>query len=251
MQDRVAEVLLERQALDSSATPGIVLSLALHAFLAGLFLFPFRMNDAPTKRTVISMRLAPSGSQRSFAERKTTTRGASKTVRSATPAPSMKPVTTKAPDKTLGKVDPARSNEKTLFGMSKVPAAASPGPVGSQNEVTPSNSGPSAGFAVPGIGSAGVTGLEGGDFPYDAYIDRMISLVGRNWFRPQTSGEPLATVYFIVERNGTVRDVKIEKASGNAAYDRAAFRAIREASPLPPLPFAYSGTHLGVHLTFH
>ena len=98
------------QALDSSATPGIVLSLALHAFLVGLFLFPFRMNDAPTKRTVITMRLAPSGSLRSSSAKKTTTRGASKTVRSAIPAPSAKPVTTKAPDKALSTVDPARSN---------------------------------------------------------------------------------------------------------------------------------------------
>lgn len=251
MQDRVAEVLLERQALDSSATPGIVLSLALHAFLVGLFLFPFRMNDTPTKHTVITMRLAPSGSQRSSAGRKTTTRAASKAIRPATPAPSVSPVTTKAPDKTPGKIDPARSNEKTLFGKSKGPAAATRGPDGNQAESAASSTGASADFAVPGIGSAGVTGLEGGDFPYDAYIDRMISLVGRNWFRPQTSGEPLATVYFIVERNGTVRDVKIEKSSRNAAYDRAAFRAIRESSPLPPLPFAYSGTHLGVHLTFH
>ena len=38
--------------------------------------------------------------------------------------------------------------------------------------------------------------------------------------------------------------------SGNGTFDRAALRAVMEASPLPPLPFAYNGTFLGVHLTF-
>ena len=55
---------------------------------------------------------------------------------------------------------------------------------------------------------------------------------------------------FAVDRDGTIRDVKIETPSGNSFYDRAAQRAIVETSPLPPLPFAYSGTFLGVHLTF-
>ena len=57
-------------------------------------------------------------------------------------------------------------------------------------------------------------------------------------------------LYFAVDRDGTIRDVKIETPSGNSFYDRAAQRAIVETSPLPPLPFAYSGTFLGVHLTF-
>ncbi|PYQ53934.1 MAG: hypothetical protein DMF59_00450 [Acidobacteria bacterium] len=48
----------------------------------------------------------------------------------------------------------------------------------------------------------------------------------------------------------TIRDAKVEDVSGNGLYDRAALRAVLEASPLPPLPFGYSGTYLGVHLKF-
>jgi len=57
-------------------------------------------------------------------------------------------------------------------------------------------------------------------------------------------------VYFAIDRDGSIRDARVESASGNGLYDRAALRAILESSPLPPLPFGYNGTYLGVHLKF-
>jgi TonB family protein len=57
-------------------------------------------------------------------------------------------------------------------------------------------------------------------------------------------------VYFAIDRDGTIRDAKIETPSGDGTFDRAALRAVLESSPLPPLPFGYAGTYLGVHLTF-
>ena len=92
--------------------------------------------------------------------------------------------------------------------------------------------------------------LEGGDFPYTLYIDRMKTLLGSRWFRPQVGAGTTAIVYFVIDRDGTLRDAAIEKPSGNGAFDRGALRAVLESSPLPPLPFGYSGTYLGVHLTF-
>ncbi len=73
---------------------------------------------------------------------------------------------------------------------------------------------------------------------------------GVTWFRPQVGDNASAIVFFAIDRDGTIRDAKIEDASGNGLYDRAALRAVLEASPLPPLPFGYSGTYLGVHLKF-
>jgi TonB family protein len=57
-------------------------------------------------------------------------------------------------------------------------------------------------------------------------------------------------VKFVIDRDGTLRDAATETESGNGTFDRAALRAVIEASPLPPLPFGYSGTYLNVHLTF-
>src|SRR5205085_3030466 len=94
----------------------------------------------------------------------------------------------------------------------------------------------------PAVGTAGVTALEGGDCPYTLYIEKMKNLVGARWFRPQITGGAAVVVYFAVDRDGTIRDAKVETSSGSSTFDRAALRAVLETSPLPPLPFGYSGT---------
>jgi TonB family protein len=74
--------------------------------------------------------------------------------------------------------------------------------------------------------------------------------IGSNWFRPQVVAGAAAIVYFRIQRDGTIGEAKVETSSGNGTFDRAALSAVRSSSPLNPLPFAYDGTYLGVHLTF-
>jgi TonB family protein len=78
----------------------------------------------------------------------------------------------------------------------------------------------------------------------------MKTLIGLKWYRPQGASAGAATVHFYINRDGRVTDATLETTSGNGTFDRAALRAVVEASPLPPLPFGYNGTNLGVHLTF-
>src|SRR6266446_3593957 len=108
---------------------------------------------------------------------------------------------------------------------------------------------PAPAVDVP-VGGSGVTQLEGGDFPYPLYIQRMTTLIGGHWMRPAVADSTSATVYFVIDRDGTIRDAKIMESSGNGLYDRASLRAVLEVSPLPPLPFGYNGTYLGVGLKF-
>jgi TonB family protein len=79
----------------------------------------------------------------------------------------------------------------------------------------------------------------------------MLGIIGGNWFRPDVGSIPNATIHFVIARNGTIRDVEITQASGSSTFDRAARRAVIESNPLPPLPFQYTGTELGVHLKFN
>jgi len=158
---------------------------------------------------------------------------------------------------------PAKSQaarQKDVFGKSNAPLASSQAkPVPSPASDTKSSQTPGVGSppltagtgTVPAIGAAGVEGFEGGDFKFPMYSDKMIQLIGSRWFRPEFKVAPLAKIYFEIERDGRIRKVELELASGNGTFDRAAIRAVREASPLPPLPYAYSGDYLGVHLTFH
>ena len=45
-----------------------------------------------------------------------------------------------------------------------------------------------------------------------------------------------AIVTFEIQRNGSVRNVRLVKASGISALDYSAQRAIQEAAPFPELP---------------
>jgi periplasmic protein TonB len=89
-----------------------------------------------------------------------------------------------------------------------------------------------------------------GEYPY--YLRLMVNKISSNWINPY-SGQAesvLATVFFRIARDGTVSDVRIEKSSGAASFDRAAQRAVLSSNPLPPLPSDYSEPQLTVHLDF-
>jgi len=53
-----------------------------------------------------------------------------------------------------------------------------------------------------------------------------------------------------IDRSGSVQQAGIEQPSGNPAFDRAALRAVYASAPFPPLPQAYRGTTLTLHLEF-
>jgi TonB family protein len=150
-------------------------------------------------------------------------------VQPAPPAP--KPAV--VPPKAVAKPVEASPFGKSLKKETPAPAAAAPAKA--------------AGVPAAATSTQPEVAIEGGDFPYTLYIDRMKNLIGTRWFRPMNG---TTVVVFTIDRDGTIRDVKTEASSGNGTFDRAALRAVLESSPLPPLPFGYSGTYLVVHLTF-
>ncbi len=95
--------------------------------------------------------------------------------------------------------------------------------------------------------------IEGADaLGYAYYLNIILSRIADNWANPYQGGseEFRATVYFVVERDGTVRDVKLEKGSGRAPYDASCERALLVTEKLPPLPAEYTGERLTLHLEF-
>ncbi len=96
-----------------------------------------------------------------------------------------------------------------------------------------------------------IAGLEDPDFGYGYYIDRLLQLIDANWTRPPVGGEVKAVVYFRIQRNGQIADLKIAQPSGYNAFDLAALRAVENAAPLPPLPASYRHDSLGVNLIVH
>ncbi len=233
MRDRVAEVLAQRAALDTGRAGGVIVSLLLHGALAGAAVYAAMHAAPPKMASTLNIRFAPmSAPAITPAE---PPKPAAPRIEPPKPEP-VKPVQTKkAPEKDTVPLSP--------FGKSAKKGSENPQPP--PRPVT-GDQRPAMAGASPGVSAQ----LEGADFPYTIYIERMKTLIGSHWFRPQISGDAVTVIYFVIERDGTVRDVRTESRSGNDAFDRSAMRAVLETSPLPPLPFGYAGTYLGVHLTF-
>jgi len=240
MQDRVGELLAERARLGGGTAAGIAVSMLLHASIAAGIIYAAMHAAAPQEVSTLSIKFAPMPQN-----------VITKPITPAAPPPVVaKKVTIPEPIAEAPK-PVVKSEPKTVpfspFGKSTKKGSETP-PAPTPHPPPPALPGVVGGVDIP-IGSAGVTGIEG-DFPYTIYIDRMKTLIGQRWLRPQVSGGIVATVSFVIDRDGSIRDAKNEISSGNGTFDRAALRAVLEASPLPPLPFGYNGTYLGVHLTF-
>jgi protein TonB len=233
MEDRVGEVLARRAALESGAAAGVALSICLHVAAAAIVIYA-AMHHPPTQSVdVITINLAPMTAPKPAAPARAPVIHEPKPVVEQQPKLAAKPEPKTVPLSPFGK-SAKKGSETPLPAPAPVPVRAAGGGATQSAEVP--------------VGGTGVA-IEG-DFPYTIYIDNMRRLIGQHWFRPQVTPGTATTIHFAIDRDGSIRDINIETPSGNGTFDRAAQRAILESSPLPPLPFAYNGTFLGVHLTF-
>ena len=256
MRDPVTDVLAERARLDGGAAAGVTAALLLHGGAAALVIYAALHQPPPAMTAnVLNIKFAPPAAPPPPPAHATPA-----PPRAGAPAPVAPPaIVPPPPAPPAAKPVPKNTAPPDAFGRStKKPGelAPPPAPPRASAPATPTPTGVQPAAPVTdtiAAGTSGVTGLEGGDFPYTIYIENMRRLIGSHWFRPQ-GASATATVHFVINRDGTIRDAVLETASGtgslNSAFDRAALRAVIETSPLPPLPFAYSGTYLGVHLTF-
>ncbi len=95
---------------------------------------------------------------------------------------------------------------------------------------------------------------DGGPFVYDYYLHALSERISKVWVPPTAlagrGGETAATVRFRVMSNGSVPIAEVESPSSIEIFDRSAREAVLRAQPFPPLPPAYGGRWLMVHLTF-
>jgi TonB family protein len=250
MEDRVGDVLARRAALDSGAAPAIALSILLHAGITGFAAWRALSHPA-SMMTGGKLQIHFASMPRMSAPAPITSSAPPKPKAQpkmevpAVPQPPTAPVV-QPNDKVVAKALTGQSTKKGVDGLAPTVPAPAPPPATS----TIGKPGIGAPAADVPIGGSGVTGIEG-DFRDAAYIERMRALIGTHWLRPATvTPGTITTIYFVIDRDGKIRDVAAEKPSGNGTFDRNALRAVLESSPLPPLPYSYNGLFVGVHLTF-
>lgn len=253
MQDRVADVLAQRAALDRGAGAGVAISIVLHCALFGGGVYAALHAEPPQAVKMVSIQFAPMPALQSPAASKSAPRKAAppkleepkpvlqepKPAVADTPPP-------KPPEKNTAPMSPfGRSSKKGSEAPPATPITSAPSMAGEPG-MTPTSTAP----AVP-VGGSGVTGLEGGNFTDALYIQGMHQTIGNLWTRPQSPPDGTGvTIYFRIARDGKISDARVERSSGNRTFDRAALSAVVSASPLRRLPPSYVGTYLGVQLTF-
>jgi protein TonB len=133
------------------------------------------------------------------------------------------------------KYTPLKDPKENQVYSSKAPAAVSP-----MFSAAPGGGGVGSGSASP----------FGNRFGY--YEQLLRDAVSRNWHTEQFDANmqslPAVVVSFEVFRDGSVKNVKVSKSSGNFALDQSAQRAILATVPLPRLPQGYE--HDSANLEF-
>ena len=113
---------------------------------------------------------------------------------------------------------------------------------------------------IPGEARAGIGGVAGGS-PGSAtglrigsgqggpgvaswYVRQLEQRIARSWLQASLGGitsQVLTRISFSIARGGQIENIQVLEASGHSGVDRAAQRAIRASSPLPPLPVELRG----------
>jgi TonB family protein len=93
---------------------------------------------------------------------------------------------------------------------------------------------PFSGPSIVGVGSRPA------DIRFRAYYNQIIARVTAAWILPDgiaAADSKLVTVIGLrISTSGVIEKQWILRGSGNIYYDQTAIRAIKKASPLPPLP---------------
>ena len=63
-------------------------------------------------------------------------------------------------------------------------------------------------------------GPDGAAFPYDYYLDRMLTLIHGQWQRPYTEGDVKAVLHFTVTKGGEITDLELVESSGFSTFSR-------------------------------
>ena len=89
------------------------------------------------------------------------------------------------------------------------------------------------------------------NFPYPWYITQVREALWNAWTEKMPSGGSLrCTVRFTVTRGGSIKDVSVERSSGNRLFDNAAESSAHSAAPFAPLPDDFYEDQLTVHVEF-
>jgi TonB family protein len=137
------------------------------------------------------------------------------------------------PEPPKRKIQESKPKEKEK----KQPARASPPAAPPPDDQQPVSSGGPAG--PPDASAASIAPLDVGAPELAWYQASVTAALYGEWRKPlvdRLAGPVEVRVVFDIGRDGSVRNLRVERPSGIPSFDRSALAAVSDAAPLPPLP---------------
>lgn len=163
----------------------------------------------------------------------------------------VRPPAAKAPEMIEPKKAAPRKTEAPTPTAAKTPASRTPttGEEITKGSAVAETFGRGQGFGLSTGGGGTGSYVDSANFCCPEYLGIMTELIRRRWEMNQQAAGTVV-VKFVIERDGTLTDVQVEKSSGYATLDLMAQRALLLTRKLPPLPAAFTEPSLSVHLVF-
>lgn len=265
MNDAVAEVIAEREALDRGFPHGLLLSSAFHGAIVGVAMLAAWLGATPPKLDVADGKFVPlppggGGPTEVMAGAPTPVKSQPPETQPEAPLQPeppkvVKPPKEEPPKKALPEPDSKKTAKKPTPAPVRQAAAPPsrvpprPGPVGARGATQTTNTTPGLGIIAP-VGP----GVPGGTDPngdwYLAGVQRRIWMI---WNQQIKAGfvRPVK-VSFTIRADGSLGDgsVQVIESSGGPLIDNAAKRAVFSAAPFSPLPRHYATDQITIQALF-
>ncbi len=196
--------LAEQRSKPVGLTVGFLWTACVHAGGAVLLMAAARPQPLPPPVYAVELVAAP----RVASQRRRPPEATPRPVEQPKAAPP-KPQTERAPDP-----DPVPEHV--------VPAE--PAPETAPSEQALPDETPSTGTAPASVETPGLV------FKYPQYLENIVAQVYRRWDRPRTNARLKAEIFFIILRDGTIREIRFITRSGNFTFDLGAQGAIEAAA---------------------
>lgn len=85
------------------------------------------------------------------------------------------------------------------------------------------------------------------DYDLSPWAKRVLLRIQKNWLIPTVTKESLrqpVEITIVIEKNGKISSIKVNRSSNSDAFDQAALNALRISSPLPGLPQDFPNKNL-------
>ena len=255
--DAVTEILAFRRQEADGLQSMLTASVVAHVVLVGVLVFGpsswFGSRTADQPENIMTISLAGNPGPRTGM----TTSGG-RPIQEAVPVDAKKviepirPPAAREPEMIEPKKTAPKKAETKVRNEAKDPRSRTP----TKGEEVRKGSAPSAestargqGFGLSSGGGGTGSYLDTANFCCPDYIVTMLELIRRNWdYRQQAVGAN--TLKFMIQRDGTLTAIQVEKPSGYPALDLMSQRALLLTKKIPSLPDAFTEPSLTVHLVF-